>query len=1061
MSLPSLAVRRPITTAMLLLSILLFGAIAMQRLPLAYLPEVDFPFVAVEIPMPNTNPAQVEREVVKPVEEILATLEGVKRMRSNSSADGGFVNLNFEWGYDLDIVRMQVSEKIDQIRPQLPDNIGDIRIFSFNSTDIPAVQGRISSPGVDLSQNYELLEARVLNRIRRVPGVARVDLDGVEPREIFIELVLDKVKEHGVDVSTLIGRIQGSSANLVLGEVSDGGLRYTARVLGTFETVAELEQLVIDERGLRLGDVADVTYEEPPIRYGRHLNHQDAIALEVFKESTANTVDVVRAVEKVIVEDISKDPLLQGIDLFMWENQADQITNALNGLTRAGLYGALLALVVLYVFLRRVGTTLIVSLSIPFSVIAACGALFFMGKTLNILSMMGLMLGVGMLVDNAIVVLEAIDRKKRTEPDPKIAAFEGAKSVAMAVIASTATSLIVFLPLIVGSRTQLSTWLGEMGITISLALICSLFSSLTLIPLVASRFLRQQSRPERGITWLESRYVRALDWTMTHPKKTFGILLGVLGLGVVFPFASGWLNTDQFSGQVNERIYIDYEFTDFVYKSEAEKAVVRIEEYLEDHREEFLIDSIYSFYASNEAGTTLTLARKDLGDAEVKELRRQIREGMPEIPGVRPYFNEEAEEGGGSTFFSVNIYGQDSGVLGDLAAEAQRRLETLEGVQDISSSLGNSRKEIEVKIDRQKAARLDLSAQEVADTFSFVLGSFRMPRFSDGDKEVETWMALRLEDRQDQADLKEIQFRDIDGRPVLLGDIASFEVVDKPEEIQRENRKVRVALRATYEGESWDETREQITGLMDAFSFPGGYSWSWSSRLLEQDQQAQQMGVNVLLALILVILVMASLFESLAQPFAIVSSIFFAAPGALWLLIATDTSFNLMSQIGVLILMGIVVNNGIVLLDHMNQLRLRGMGPKEAALEAGRDRMRPILMTASTTIVGLIPLAFGGSRVGGLFYYPLAITVIGGLLSSSVLTLLALPYINMLVEGIAAWLRRLWSVSKQVSSTPFSKTPPGGPASGADPQSEVDGAGDVESLEPMPGMARQQAMESS
>lgn len=1051
MSLPRLAVRRPITTAMLLVSILLFGGIAMERLPLAYLPAVDFPFVAVEIPMPNTNPAQVEREVVKPVEEILATLEGVKRMRSQSTADGGFVNLNFEWGYDLDIVRMQVSEKVDQIKPQLPENIGDIRIFSFNSTDIPAVQGRISSPGVDLSENYELLEARVLNRIRRVPGVARVDLDGVEPREIFIDLVLDRVKEHGVDVNELIERIRGSSANLVLGEVSNGGLRYTARVLGTFETVAELEQLVIDARGLQLGDVAEVSYEEPPIRYGRHLNHQDAIALDVFKESTANTVDVVRAVEKVIAEDIAEDPLLQGIDLFMWENQADQITGALNGLTRAGLWGALLALVVLYIFLRRIGTTLIVSLSIPFSVIAACGAMFFLGKTLNILSMMGLMLGVGMLVDNAIVVLEAIDRKKRTESDPKIAAFEGAKSVAMAVIASTATSLIVFLPLIVGSRTQLTTWLGEMGITISLALICSLFSSLTLIPLVASHFLRRQSRPNRGITGLEKRYVKALDWTLTHPAKTFGLLIGVVGLGVVFPFMSGWLKTDQFSGQVNERLYIDYDFTDFVYKSEAEEAVVKIEEYLEKHRQDFLIDSIYSYYASNEAGTTLTLARKDLGDEEIKELRGRIREGFPEIPGVRPFFYEDAEEGGGSTYFSVNIYGQDSGVLGDLAAEAQRRLETIDGVQDVSSSLGKSRKEIQVKIDRQKAARLDLSAQEVADTFSFVLGSFRMPRFSDGDKEVETWMALRLEDRQDQEDLKEIQFRQIGDRPVLLGDIATFEVVDKPEAIERENRKVRVAVRATYEGEDWDEVREQIAGLMDAFSFPGGYSWSWSSRLLEQDQQAQQMGVNVLLALILVILVMASLFESLAQPFAIVSSILFAAPGALWLLIATGTAFNLMSQIGVLILMGIVVNNGIVLLDHLNQLRARGMTSKEAALAAGRDRMRPILMTASTTIVGLVPLAFGGSRVGGLFYYPLAITVIGGLLSSSVLTLLALPYINMLVEGFAAWVRRLWSQGRDSSATPLGRRRDGDRAPMADPANR----------EPLSSLAREQALEGS
>ena len=1011
MNLPSLAVRRPITTAMLLLSVLLFGGIAFQRLPLAYLPEVDVPFIAVEIPYPNSNPAQVEREITKPVEEIVATLSGIKTLRSTSSADGATVQLRFDWGQDLDVVRMQVSEKIDQVESELPEGIGQIFIYSFNTSDIPVVQGRISAQGVDLSESYDLLEARVINRIRRVPGVARVDLDGIEPKEIFIELVLDRVKEHGVDVGQLIATLRGATSNLVLGQVRDGGLRYTARALGSFASLKELEQLVIDPRGLRLADIAEVRYEEPPIRYGRHLNRQDAIALMVFKESTANTVDVVRGVEQVLREDISNDPLLRGVDLFMWENQADQITDALEGLTKAGLIGALLAVVVLYFFLRHFSSTLIVSLSIPFSIIATCGVLYFLGKSLNVLSMMGLMLGVGMLVDNAIVVLEAIDRRKRSESDPKVAALGGAKSVAMAVVASTTTSLIVFLPLIVGARSELSTWLGEVGLAIALALVCSLFSSLTLIPLMSSRFLGQnRSRPVRSIAWLEERYGALLGWTLRHKVATFLLLLVAMGVGFL-PFFAGWVDASTFSGAVNERLYLDYEFSDFVYKSEAERKVSQIEDYLAAHQEELGIESIYSFFASNEAGTTITLARKDLDDEEVKELRSRIRDGLPELAGVRTFFYEDAEEGGSSTYFSVNLYGQDSAVLTGLAEETIRRLKSVEGVKDIVDTQGMGRKEIQVAIDRPKAARLGLTAQDVSETFDFVLGSFRLPRFKDGDREVDTWLALRLEDRSKLEDLAEIPFRNINGRPVLLGDIASFEVVEKPREIQRENRKVRLAVRATYEGEDWEAAREEIAGLMDAFHLPGGYSWSWNARMLEQDQQGDEMGVNFLLALALVYLVMASLFESLAQPFAILFSIPFALPGAAWLLALTDTPFNLMSQIGLLILMGIVVNNGIVLLDHMNHLRKQGLDRQAAVEAAGRERMRPILMTASTTIIGLLPLALGGSRVGGLFYFPLAITVMGGLISSALLTLLVLPYIDQLVEGVADWLVRLWSGS--------------------------------------------------
>ncbi|HEX6177444.1 MAG TPA: efflux RND transporter permease subunit, partial [Thermoanaerobaculia bacterium] len=467
MNFPKLAVRRPVTTIMMLVCIFVLGGIAASRMKLALLPEVDAPFIGVQVPYPNSNPWQVEKEIVKPLEEALATLSGIKKLHANANADSGEVFMQFDWGQDLDIIRMQVSEKVDQVRPLLPAGVGQIFIFSFNTNDIPVIEARIAAEGVDLSRNYELIEARVLNRLRRVPGVARVDLDGVAPREINIDLVLDKVKQHNVDISGLMRRLQGASSNMVLGEVNHQGMRYTVRALGSFNSVEDFENLPVNERGLRLGEIADIRYEEPPIDYGRHLDGKYAVALNVFKESTANTVDVVRAAMKVINEDIAKDPLLKGIKLFTWDDQADQIVGGVRGVTESGIVGGLLAVLILYYFLRRFKSTLIVAMSIPFSIIAAMGVMYFMGKTLNVLSMMGLMLGVGMLVDNAIVVLESIDRRQREEKDSKKAAYEGASAVAMAVTASTLTSLIVFLPLIVGGKSELTVWLGEVGIAIS------------------------------------------------------------------------------------------------------------------------------------------------------------------------------------------------------------------------------------------------------------------------------------------------------------------------------------------------------------------------------------------------------------------------------------------------------------------------------------------------------------------------------------------------------------------------------------------------------------------
>ncbi len=1004
-----LAVNRPITTAMLLISVLVIGGIAIARMPLAYLPEVDVPFIGVQIPYPNSNPKEIEKEIVKPVEEVLSTLSGVKTLNGTASADQAEFFLEFDWGNELDIVRMQVSEKMDQIKPELPQDIGDVVIFSFNTSDIPVVQARLSAQGVDLSENYELIEARILNRIRRVPGVARVTLEGVEPREIFIDLILDRVKEHNVDVGALIDQLRGASSNLVLGQIEDGGLRFNARALGEFTSVEELSNLIINDQGLRVSDIAEISYEEPPYPHGRHLDRQFAVALEVYKESTGNTVDVVRSVMAVIQNDINNDPLLQGVTLFVFEDQEEEISGGLQGLLKAGNIGALLAMFSLYFFLRRFDSTLIVSMSIPFSIIAACGLMYFMGKSLNVLSMMGLMLAVGMLVDNAVVVLESIDRIHRSEPDRKKAAKIGADQVAIAVSASTLTTLIVFLPLIVGAKVQLTTWLGEIGIAIAIALACSLFSSLTLIPLMSAHFLgRKKPQPVKSVTWLEDRYVSLLGWTLHHKVKTLGLLLLVLGIGLV-PFFTGMVESAIFSGAVNTRLFLQYEFADFTYKLDAERVVDQVEEVLDEHREEFLIESIYSYFAENRAETSLVLNRQDLDDDAIKELRQKVREALPEIAGVKLYFDDEEDEGGSTTYFAVKLFGQDTDVLESFATEAARRVETLEGVQDIRTSFRDSQREIQVKIDRDKAQRLGLTAQDLADIFSFSLGSMRLPRFNAGEREVDTWLALRLEDRQNLEDLRQIQIGGGNGQsPFVLGDIASFEVVPRPKEIVRENRKVRVAVRGTYEGEDWEETQEEMAGLMDAFDLPPGYSWSWGDRIIEQQDQNSQMGINFLLALVLVYLVMASLFESLAQPFAILFSIPFALPGVAWMLALTGTTFNLMGQIGLLILMGIVVNNGIVLLDHINRLRRTGLERDQAILQAGRDRLRPILMTAATTIIGLLPLALRGPNTAGIFYYPLARTVMGGLMSSAVLTLVVLPYVMIGVEGVAHWAKRVW-----------------------------------------------------
>ena len=1018
MSLPELAVRRPITTLTLLIGVLVMGAISITRLPLEFYPKLDIPFVMVIVPYPNSNPAQIEKTLARPLEEALATLPDIKKIRSRSGADQCEIQMEFDWGLELDVLRTLVREKVDQVRPTLPDDVTQILTFSFNTSDIPVVQARLSAEGVDLSENYALLESRIVNRLRRVPGVARVDLDGVLPREVYIEMRLDDVKAHSVDIGALIPRLRSGNTAISLGHISEDGMRFSARALGELRSVEDVGKLTVTDEGVRLSDIANIRYEEPPIGYGRHLNQQPAVAVNVFKESTANTVETVEAVQRVIDGEINSDPLLQGINFFVWEDQAREIRSGIEGLTTSGLIGGLFAVGVLYFFLRRFDATLIVSAAIPISLLATTAVMYLTGRNLNVLAMMGLMLGVGMLVDNAIVVLESIDRRHRDEGDTRRAAIQGASQVAMAITASTLTSVIVFLPLVIGADNDLTIFLGEAGFAIAVSLLASLLVSLLLIPLLSSTLLqKRESREPAIIHWLEERYVRILRWTFLHKLATTGLVL--LGLIVGFlPPVLGLIETSTFAGGINRRLYLALEFHDFAYESDARRSVEKVEEFLFAHRDEFLVRDVYSFFQANRGDLTIVLSREDLGDREIKDLRKQIRDQLPELPEARIVFrDDDADEGGTTKAFQIKLFGNDIDTLNEWGQIVATRLGEIENVEDVIAPGHQARNEVQAHLDPARARKLGLDPQGMADVFGFTLGGIRLPRLSTGENEVEVNLGLAMEDRENLADLKQIVVgRGVD-RPVQLGEVADFEIVPRAEQIERENRKVRIEVSAAFDGDNFDPTREEIAAMMGGLGLPGGVSWSWNDRIEEQDDQGTQMALNFLLALALVYILMASLFESVSQPFAILFAIPFSLVGAMWFLTLTGTPFNMMANMGVLILMGVVVNNGIVLLDRINYYRAEGVGREEAVFRSGRDRLRPIVMTASTTILGLVPLAIGGAGVGGwAYYYPLARTVMGGLASSTVLTLIVLPFINYGVESLSLWASRIWAQSAPQSA---------------------------------------------
>lgn len=1008
MSLPRLSVNRPVTTAMLLLSVLTLGAISFTRIPLAYLPDVDFPAVFVTVPYPNSNPLQIEREIVRPLEEALATIPGARRINATATADQAQLQLDFTWGETVDVARAKVFEAVEDARPDLPTDVREVFVNTFSTTRIPIVEARISAPGLDLSANYERLERRIADPIRRVPGVARVDLSGVEPREVRINLRADRIAAHRVDIGEVAARVENLNRNLPLGSIRTEEGVTPVRGFGALDAIDQIGAFPLNDRGLRVADIAEVTYREPPIGFGRHLNDEAAIGLSVFKSAEANTVEVATEVTALIESEIAADPALAGISLLVFEDQAAQITSGLAGIRTEGLLGALLAVFVLFLFLRRVDTTSIVSLTIPMSIIAAAIILYFAGRSLNVLSMMGMMLGVGLLVDDAIVVLESIVREHGRGLRAKAAAIVGAHAVSGPVIASTITTAIVFLPTVVGAKNPMSIWLGEIGLALSLTVFCSLFISLTLIPLVSSRLLaRRASVAPRWTERLADAYQRLLRVTLRRRWITAGVAAAFL-LSAVLPFFLG-LSTAVFAGLNRNRIFLAYEFSDFHYRADAERVVDRVEDALRPLREPLGIESVYSYFAENEAQTVLSFGDEHVSDDEGAELRDRIREALPALPGVRVLFgDDDRDTGGSSMFFRVNLYGDDSGELTALAERAAEGLAAVEGVTDIESREESPRREVIVRPRLEEAALYGITPRDLSDIFGFSLGGRRLRRFQTGEREVEVLLTMSQQDVSRVEDLRNFTLIGDGGSPVHLGSLADFEVVERKRAVRRVDRKGVATVRASYGGEDWNAAREEIETGMDGLALPPGVSWSFGERISRQDTDLRNMAVNYLLALLLIYIVMAAQFESLSHPFAILISIPYALWGAAWLLLVTGSPFNLMAQIGLLILMGIVVKNGIVLIDHVNALRRGGMERSEALLVGGRERLRPILMTAGATMLALVPMSLGRAGLDGLYYYPLARTVIGGLAASTVLTLVILPFFYTLLDDLGLRARRLW-----------------------------------------------------
>ena len=1007
------ALRRPVTTIVIFVALSLIGLLASKLLPLEKFPDIEFPGIFVMVPYNGSTPEEVERLITRPVEEALATLSGVEAMYSTSREDQAEIFLQFGWDQSMGAKGIEARAKVDSIRHLLPNDVRRVLVFTGSLGDQPVLQLRISSER-DLSNSYEMIDRLLTRRLERIEGVSRVDLQGVDPREIRILLKPDQLAAHGIDIVAIRELLMNSNFAVSAGRITAADQRFSVRPSGEFGSVEEIRDLSVNPNGLRLRDVADVELLTPDRNYGRHLDKQYAIGVAISKSTGANMVDVTdRVIEQV--EEIGKLPEMSGINIFALDNQGEAVRESLGDLLSAGALGGLLAIFVLYLFLRQVTTTLIVTASVPFALMITLGALYFAGLSLNILSMMGLMLAVGMLVDNAVVVTESIFRHRTDNPDNPIeATINGVKEVGLAVIAGTATTIVVFAPMIVGTKTDMTIFLSHVAVTIIVALLASLFIAQTLVPMLAAR-IAVPPQPKSGawISRLTSRYGTSLEWILGHHWWT-GAGIGLVCVIGVMPLMLDLVKFDMFPQDVGRRLYMPYHVEGQHSLERVEETVNTIEEYLYSRQEEFNIRSVYSYYDQGRGESTILLTDKEDATLSTKEIIELIEADLPQIAIGKPSFSFDQQGGGDG--FTLQLSGDSTEVLNDLSLEIARSLETVEGLKDVVSDRESGNKEVRVTIDRARAANVGLTAEVIAQSVSTAMRGESLREYRDDGGEIAVRMAFRKNDKQSIEELANLPLYTPEGGRITLGTVATLHVGRSPDSIRRTDRQTAVILSANLEDEvTADDVRPRVQSLMENIQLPPGYSWKEGRGFERQDETADMMATNILLGIACIFLVMAALFESLILPFSIIlGSIVFSIFGVFLFFAATGTTFSFMAMIGIMILIGVVVNNGIVLVDHINNLRQEGVPRDKAIVTAGRDRLRPILMTVATTIVGLAPLAMGSTQVGGDGppYYPMARAIIGGLAFSTVVSLLVVPALYVYFDSLAAWGRKVMRTAR-------------------------------------------------
>ena len=1024
MSIYKTAINKPVTTILIFIAVMIIGAFSYIKLPIDQLPEMDPPYVMVMCTYPGANATEMETNITKVLENSLNSVDGLKEITSKSKDNISVVTLELEWGTNMDEAVNDVRSYIDIVKDNLPDGTSNPFIFKFSSSSMPIIQYAITAdesyPGLE-----KLLDDEVIPLLNQVDGVGNISMSGQPERYVYVDIDQAKLDAYHIPLELVGSAISANNLNMASGSVKMLDEQYQVQVRSEYVESSEIESVVVTTtpqgKQIYVRDLATVRDTIKDLTLDEKINSRDGVRLVIMKQSGANTVQICRELNKKMEQ--IKTQLPPDINIDVVYDSSEEIQNSIDSLIESILYALLFVVLVVLFFLGRWRATLIIGATIPIALIVAFIYLLFVDSSLNIISLCSLTIAIGMVVDDAIVVLENITSHIERGSNPREAAIYATNEVWVSVIATTLVIVAVFVPL-----TMLTGFAGimfkELGWIVTIVVCTSTVVAITLTPMLSSKLLRAKKvRVENGklieeavqAGWYQKYVVGMLDKVDAFYAKALGACLRHKGLTLVTVFALfiasllpvyfGLVGTDFMQKTDNGRLTVKAELqrTTRVEETAAlsRQLEARIMELVPEVRmissttgspDDAGFSALINSTSNNKLQMTVVCSKKYERERTIFEIAEVIRKELAQYPQLLDYSCEMASGmgGGGASTVDIEVYGYDFDATNLFAEQIKRAVVDIEGARDIVVSRDEDRPELKVVVDKEKAARHGLNSATVASYVRSRINGYTAGYLKEDGDEYDILVRLSEADRNSISDIENLTIPTQTGKLIKLSELASVQEYLAPPEIERKTRQRMLTIKVTPHDVSLGELAAAIQAVVDPMERPAGVTVRYGGDYEEQQESFADIGMLFALIIILVYVVMASQFESLSKPFIIMMSVPFAISGVIISLWVTGTSLDMIGALGIVMLVGIVVKNGIVLVDYINLMRDRGYELNEAIQLSGQSRLRPVLMTAFTTLLGMVPMAVSNGE-GSEMWRPLGIVVIGGLLVSTLVTLIVVP----------------------------------------------------------------------